>query len=398
MNLLIKPKEVRRIIIYASIFFALLKPDSLEYIGLGWLDTLLIGCDGFVLAYLGIKMLERKFHVSSMTTCVCFLYFSMAFSTLLKSHEYYTLLKVAGPAIATCLFTDLCMQRRPVQYLKAVVYLLTILYTLNFITIVMYYPDGMYTTDWVVGDTYLMGFDNGMIYNFLPLCCFACLYSYVMYSKVFTGISIYAMALSLVSEIYVQSGTGMIQMALLLSLFLLIDKNIIKKLIRPLPLFAVFYLGTIAITKFRIQNYMAGFIVGVLGKDVPLTGRTYLWDYAMSVIKENPIFGIGATGRSVQGLNGHVYPHPHCLLLDFMYKGGIFMLTSFVLLTVLFERKYKRCLSPIIRNIILATIFVFLVGEIVNSTQYKIFFWAIFVMIEYGNTLEDLRKFRLENA
>lgn len=392
LRLKIHPKRITRNIVFSVVFFALLKPDSLAYLGLGWLDTLLIVCDAFVLLYFAEELLVRRYRMSHITKCIIAIYLAMTLSTVLVSHDYFTLLKTAGPAIAMCMFTDHSMQRRPIEYLEASFNLLALLYTLNLITIILYYPNGMYQTDYVVGDTYLMGFDNGMIYNFLPLCCYAAIQSYIKDKRLFTRRTIFAFELMLISEIYVSSGSGIIQAVLLLLLMLAVDKNLMNHFIKPTIMFLVFYVGTFLITILRIQTYFADFIIGVLGKDLTMTGRTYLWDYAISSIKENPIIGIGATGRTVLGINDHYYPHPHCMLLDFLYKGGIIMFFFFVLLTILFIISYKKAESKTLGNIILITLFVFLVGEMVNSAQYKIFFWGIFVLIGYVNHLEAIRR------
>jgi O-antigen ligase len=389
------PKEICRTFIYSIVFLALLKPDSLLYIGLSWLDTLLIVCDGFIIVYLSLSLLIRRYKMSAISIGIICLYLSLTLSTLLISKDYFTLLKTAGPAIAMCMFTDYSLQNNPKSYLKTTVILLGTLYFLNFITILLYYPEGMYQTEYVVGDTYLMGFDNGMIYNLLPLCCYALLYSYVVKNKIFSKISISMLALMLVSEIYVKSGTGIIQAVIFVLMIFCVEKKIFTNLLRPTILFASFYVGTILFTVFRIQNYFTDFIIGVLGKDLTLTGRTYLWDYAISVIQDNLLIGIGAGGTTVLGDNGHAYTHPHSMLLDLMYKGGIIMLICFIILTILFIYKFKHSHSNTVRRVILVTIFVFLLGETVNSMQYKVFFWGTFVLIGYSDRLAGLHGKKL---
>lgn len=385
-------KSIWRLSIYSIVIFSLLKPDSLSYIGLSWLDSLLIVFDAFIFISLGLLLLGGKYKISIISICIIFIFMALSLSTIIVSHDYFTLIKIAGPATAICLFTDYAMQRRPKEYLKASLVLLCTLYTLNFITILLYYPKGMYRTDYVIGDTYLMGFDNNMIYNMLPMCCYAYLYSYISKKRIFSKISIFATGLMIISEIYVKSGSGVIQSAILVLLVICINRKCFIHIIKPIYVFVFFYIGTYLITIWRIQNYFADFIVGVLGKDVTMTGRTYLWDYAISVIKSNPIIGIGASERTVLGVNGHLYPHPHCLLLDFVYKGGILMLICFFILTFVFIYKYKQACSTIVRKIILITLFAFLIGEMVNSTQYKIFFWATFVLIGYVNKIELLQR------
>ena len=387
----LQPKRSLRIFIYSVVVFALLKPDSLAYIGLAWLDSLLILIDIFILLFVILQLIMQRYKMSGVTVCIILLYSAMTLSTVIVSKDYFTLLKTAGPAIAMCMFTDFAMQRHPMEYLKSSLKLLCILYTLNFITIILYYPTGMYQTDYVVGDTYLMGFDNGMIYNLLPMCCYAYICSYVLNNKIFTKQSIYATVLMLISEIYVKSGTGIIQSVLMILFVICINKGWLKNFLNPGIVFITFYFGTYLLTIFRIQNYMANFI-GFLGKDLTLTGRTYLWDYAIAVFKQHPIIGIGASGRTVLGINGHYYPHPHCMILDFLYKGGIVMFVFFVLLTVVFICKYKQMKSEYLKKIILITLFIFMIGEMVNSMQYKIFFWGIFVLIGYIDNLESIRE------
>ena len=271
----LQPKRSLRIFIYSVVVFALLKPDSLAYIGLAWLDSLLILIDIFILLFVILQLIMQRYKMSGVTVCIILLYSAMTLSTVIVSKDYFTLLKTAGPAIAMCMFTDFAMQRHPMEYLKSSLKLLCILYTLNFITIILYYPTGMYQTDYVVGDTYLMGFDNGMIYNLLPMCCYAYICSYVLNNKIFTKQSIYATVLMLISEIYVKSGTGIIQSVLMILFVICINKGWLKNFLNPGIVFITFYFGTYLLTIFRIQNYMANFI-GFLGKDLTLTGRTYL--------------------------------------------------------------------------------------------------------------------------
>ncbi|MDM5314906.1 O-antigen ligase family protein [Fictibacillus sp. b24] len=387
------PKETRKSFLYSLVLLAFLKPDSLSYLGLSWLDTLLIVLNGPIIIYLALLLLMRKYKISAISTCIICLFLSLTLSTILVSKDYLTLIKTAGPAIAICMFTDYALQNNPKLYLKTTAKFLGVLYFLNFITILLYYPEGMYQTEYVVGDTYLMGFDNSMIYNLLPLCCFSILYSFVIKNKIFSKSSLSILALMLVSVIYVKTGTGMIQAVTFILLILFVNYRMFKKLLRPAIFFAFFYVSTFLLTVFRIQDYFADFIIGVMGKDLTFTGRTFLWDYAISVIQTNYnlLIGIGAGGRTVLGPNGHAYPHPHSLLLDFMYKGGIIMLFCFIFLTIIFIYKFIHSHSDTVRKIILVTIFVFLLGEIVNSTQYKVFFWATFVLIGYSDRIAALQ-------
>lgn len=378
-------------LIFALVIFALIKPNSLSYIGLAWLDTLLIIIDGISLLLLSIEYILKRYRLSTSTKCVVGVFGALTISTIMYSNDYFTLLKIVGPAIAACMFTDYAMQKKPLEYIESSFYLLCILYVLNLITIFMFYPMGMYTLDYVEGDTYLMGFDNNMIYHFIPLCCYAAIYSYIKKGVILERSCVFAIVLMLVSEFYVKTATGIIQSVLITLLFIQMHTKIIKYMMRPQNVFLFFFIASISLTVFRIQNYFENFIVGVLNKDISFTGRTYLWDFALSKINENIYLGSGASERSIEGITGTLYPHPHSLLLDLLTKGGLMMLVVFIILCIVFYRKYKRANSNIIKKVILTTLFVFLIGETINSTQYKIFFWTLFVLIEYAEQLEKIR-------
>lgn len=388
-NFKISYKRIRIITLNMIILFSLLKPDSLSYIGLEWLDKICVIIDILALLILAFMLITRRYKISLITKLIILVYIALGISTLFISKEYMEFIKIAGPAMTMCLYVDYSMRKNSKLFIKSIIILLGTLYFMNFITIIIYYPIGMYATEYVVGDTYLMGFDNGMIYNLIPLCGYTLIYSKITRGKLLSLMSWTMMGLMIISEIYVKSGTGIIQAGLFILIILCINNKILNRFVNATFFFMFFYIGTIALTILRIQNYFSSFIVGVMGKDLTLTGRTYLWDYAIDVIKENFLFGIGAGGRTVLGFNGHMYTHPHCFILDLLYKGGIVMFLLFLIMTLVFIHKYRYTKSIQIKKVILTTIFVILFGEMANSVQFKVFFWSMFVMISYCDKLEE---------
>lgn len=372
------------------VLFAFLKPDSLEYIGLSWLDTFLMLLNVVILAALFIAVLAGKIRITNVSVAMFAVWMCLAVPTLLVSHEYMQLIKIAGPAMAICLFTDYMMQNHALRFLKGVVWTLLVLYGINLVTIIQYYPEGMYDTLTTVGDNYFMGFDNGMIANLIPLSCYAMVLSYIERGTCFTLLSVIALAISIVSVVYVQAATSIIQISIFVIMAWLASSGRCKALFNPNLLFAIFVIATVLLVFFRVQYYFADLIYDVFGKDASLTGRTALWDFAIARISQSPWLGSGATGAIVQGVNGHSYPHPHCLILDLLFKGGIPMLLSFVAMLVSFSKNYFKADNDVLKGILIAALFSLLVGEITGSAQFKVFFWQIFAMSSYLGTLNQL--------
>lgn len=373
------------------VVFALIKPDSLSYIGLGWLDGALMLLDVAMLAILGVLFVGGKIRFNPISVSIVCMWLCLCTSTVLYSRDYLQLLKTAGPATCACLFTDYLMRKDPDLFLGAWAKALAILYTINAITIVAYYPAGMYSTDWVTGDCYFMGFDNGMIYGLLPMCVYSLCYCRLVKGNLFAPLSYYCLALAVFSVCYVQTATGVIAMGILVLLLCVRARSIDgSALVKPGFLIAFYFIVTLLLVVFRVQTYFSVIISDLFNKDVTLSGRTFLWDYALQLISQRPFIGYGATTRAILGTNGHVYPHPHCLVLDMLYRGGIPMFIAFLAMFVSFSHAYKNACGGFIRDAILIGAFALLVVEITGSTQFKPLFYGVFALMNYASLIERM--------
>lgn len=380
-------KNVLKIILYSIVFFALIKPDSLEYLGFTWLSNTLIVLDIILMMLLTLMLIANKFKMSKMTLIIIIYFIIGMIPTIVHSNNLFSFIKVAGPGIAICLLTDFLIQKKEKIYFESIYYTLGIAYFLNFITIIKYYRVGMYQMDKVSGDLYLMGYDNGMIYNLLPLCGVSLILSYIKTGKLVSKTSMFAIILTVISEFFVGSASGIVEIVLFLFLAISINNSFVKKIMKPFIMFVNYFFMSIGINILRIQNIFEYLIVDVLKKDLTFTNRTILWDYAIKSIKQNPIIGIGYGENNIIGIYYRNYSHPHSMFLDILVKGGIILLAVFAYILIHFANIYKKSKNRIVKNIILAVITIFLIGEIVNSVQYKVFFWSFLVLIEYTNII-----------
>ena len=367
--------------------FGLIKPDSLSYIGFAWLDNMLMLVDVVALFWLLLIIVRRRITISSIMVSVLCIWLCLAISTALGSRDFLEFVKIAGPASAACLLTEYMMQRAPRRFLRVCSLTMATMFTINFITIVLTYPTGLYNPPLIEGDCYFMGYDNGMIYNLIPMCAYSLLYSLMNAGKLLSLLSVYCISLAIVSVLYVQSVTGILAMAAFVLLLGLLSRRRHSILLNPIFLISIFLLLTTLLVVFHIHFFFADIISQVFGKDATLSGRTYLWDYAIQHIRDNPVFGTGATTRSVLGINGHVYAHPHCLILDLLYKGGIPMFAAFVAMLILFIKGSMKGATSVARGVIVISAFSLLIVEVASSGQFKPFFWAIFVLASYEGVI-----------
>ncbi len=371
--------------------FSLGRPASLKYIGMGWLSSFAIVFHVVLIVFLLVN--ATHYSISKYTLIICTMFFAMAVSTFIHCANYDYLIETVGPPVAACLFTDCCMQKCPKKYVCISMYILEFLFIINVITMIIF-PKGMFPADQLKGNWWFLGYDNTLIYMLIPYVGFSLIYSQIQYGKYITIHSVTALIIAVLTEFLPWSATGIVLVVLLMICVFGNTIPIIKRIFHPKVLVGLFYIGTILIVFFRITEVFEPFIVNVLKKDITFTGRTNLWDYVIDEIKDSWLIGFGQGGTNIW--DGWNALHPHCLILDLLYKGGVLMLLPFIWLVHKFTKFSSRHIDlPIIRivYIVIATI---LFGEIVNSTQGKPFFWEYFSILPYVPRLYGLEDGKSE--
>lgn len=134
--------------------------------------------------------------------------------------------------------------------------------------------------------------------------------------------------------VIIDSKTALIVSVLLIASVFLAKLNLLQK-INPFVWLASAVCANASITIFRLQNSFPA-LTKLLGRDVTFTGRTTIWDAAIELFIERPIFGYGyvqdATARShFLGL----FNKPHNIYFSAVYYGGLIglllMISSFIL-------------------------------------------------------------------
>ena len=98
-------------IFIAIAIFALIKPDSLPYIGLEFVEEFLIFFDGLLAILLLINI--GKYKISKLTMSIIIMNFFVTISTILHGvSNYYYLIVSIGPSIAACIQIIVCKSHR----------------------------------------------------------------------------------------------------------------------------------------------------------------------------------------------------------------------------------------------------------------------------------------------
>ena len=107
---------------------------------------------------------------------------------------------------------------------------------------------------------------------------------------------------------------------------------------------------TLLVVVARVQTYFAAQIEGLLGKSVTMTGRTDLWDTAIPILADSPLFGYGINsqfGAFIPAFKGLLW-QAHNQYLQIAYDGGLVAVGLFIALlwTASARADASRCSTP----------------------------------------------------
>ena len=130
------------------------------------------------------------------------------------------------------------------------------------------------------------------------------------------------------------------------------------------------------------NDFMVWFIEDVLKKDITFTNRTHMWDSALRVISESPIWGYGLPGS--EWYNTHMSSFaigPHNTILGVLIMGGIPALV-FYLYSLVVSLSHALCINDYWADGILIGISVLCLMMLMEVYPISIVF-TFFILAEY---------------
>lgn len=153
---------------------------------------------------------------------------------------------------------------------------------------------------------------------------------------------------------------------------------------------AVFVFFSIVI--WNVAEIFAPIIVDLLGKDLTFTTRTRIWVRAIELIKEKPLLGYGAlAGESVSNMFYGVpdFTTVHNQYLGELFRGGIVLLTIFIIILVMAFRKLAKYKEINGGKIMTFGLFCLLLWWMMESITSMYLILVLFICYHMPNNLEN---------
>lgn len=211
------------------------------------------------------------------------------------------------------------------------VYPMTVLVLVNFLLLCLF-PYGLCTGGSYFYVYHFLGIDNFQAPQLIPY-----MFLVALRSSMRTGdldwFAYGMIGVSAVSLLLVWSATGLMGLAVALVFLLFFYQRRFQTLFNFVTAQCVGFGLFFSVVLFRLQNLFAFFIEGVLHKGLSFTGRTEIWDRAITMILNSPFlgYGLGRQGKVYRLRKGKYY-HAHNVFLEVLVEGGVFSLIAYVLL------------------------------------------------------------------
>ena len=228
-----------------------------------------------------------------------------------------------------------CFSGTMIKHLiHALLILLEILIYANFFTVI-FFRNGLYTSEWQ-SQNWLLGYRNGFIIYIL----FALFLSLIWRAFTENSLRFYVLfTICILTLILGRSITGLL--ALFVFIILYSTRVYKSQWFHSYSITTVWLITNFLLVIFRLQNIFAP-LLALFGKNVTLTGRTYIWDTTLQMIMKSPLIGYGKRSAEYRaGLVSQAYAaiDAHNYILEIFFVGGII---AFVLAGIFFAKLFKR--------------------------------------------------------
>lgn len=374
----IKKKTLQFGFFMGVVFILLMGIDITNRIGTNPLKLILL----FIL--LGMHLQKRK-RFSATTIFVEMAYLVIFASTIINGRSLRNVFGALIAPMAMMLYFDYGMKTNRDIFMKVVKGILLLFVILNFITL-LFFPNGLYTVD---GNSlyWFLGFKNIHIRYIIP--AIAIVVAEELRQKREKGSStILLFLIGILSCVLAKSSTGIVGMMVFGGLLWAdrirgkVKAKIWKAILNPVVIIVVILLLDYVIL-LGDASFLSGLIIENFGKDITFTGRAYVWERCIELIKAQPFLGYGHINSDdfFNLISVNIRAHPHNYILGWIFYGGVFSLLMIILAYFVVIKKYfKNATSE--SRVYMWAIISFLVMGITDVGLYSVLFHPMLLMCE----------------
>ena len=342
--------------IWSIVFFIMILPSLLptylwrfQYISL--ICRIIRYMSLFLMLYILIlKIILKREKPSLVLILILIAIISLGISTKLSSTgEMSKYISSAIVILCTILVFEWGIKKRAQLFIKSLLFMLECWIVINLFTIILF-PQGLYKAG-SYSSNYFLGYDNTHIRIHILALTISYIYSFSINKKLsFRTIALYV--ISLLSNFTVFSATGIIAILLWGICIFFITINDKKGICKKLDIFNIKssliggIIGSFILVGISSNSTFSYIVENIFGKDMTLSGRTYIWINSIEAINKSLVWGYGyeqdnaISMRLVKQIGFGTSPHN--FYLELLYNGGIILLIIVILIYLLMSKKLSE--------------------------------------------------------
>lgn len=268
-------------------------------------------------------------------------FLTIAFPTIMRSGDVAALVITFTQVMALSMYVNYGCRVYGMRFLRVAGSVYFLYACLNLLSMIIM-PNGVYAQE-LAEHSWVLGHKNTMIKYLFPGFYMIGLASLVKEHRFDLPSRLYLIII-IATTLIGGSSTSLIALVVLGLCFFIRSKNWnavkIVNFYMPLIYNACFFL---LIVVFRIQDHFAYLIENILGKQLNLTGRTYLWDKILAFIAMKPMNGYGLeTQNVIQQRLEYWNISAHNIVADYLYEGGLCCIIALVIIFVITKRNLDK--------------------------------------------------------
>lgn len=341
----LKNSKVAYRVLFLKIFFVFLllphlKTDYLNNDPL-WDTIFNVGRVISFIIILGYCFFVRK-KISKIVIWIVVIKLTVLFITIIKGGEVYLCILDTFSTISVAMICDTGCEKKEIFY-SAALFCFEIFIYINLLTEFIYYPEGMYVSQYGLAiqyRNYFLGYYNNHTQYYIPALLVAFLYMYYTGKRLRTYCITFAIG---VSAVLIWSG-GVVLALFVMMIAYVFSKNR-RKLFNYYNYWIIHILFFVFVIVLKIQDLFQWLIDGILGKWGSFIARMALWDGQIKLIAKSLWIGYGRKSVLFREYESGFFwgGHAHNMFLEILYQGGLLHLVLFTILIIVAGKGLYRC-------------------------------------------------------
>lgn len=313
------------------------------------------------------------------------------YSTIINNGNMQLVISHAILTIGFIMWLEILLKNNTVLGLQALNIIFSTLVYIN-IGFFLLFPDG-YNLSGSSDKKYFLGVYNQFAATLIPAVITSVIYSLKKYQRILPSTKL-LISVVFFTFIYFWSATSIIGISLIVTYLLFIHKKPLSRFVNTKTVIIGIAVLFFMVVYTNNLNYFTFLIEDILGKDLTLSTRTQIWERALILINDSPLYGYGAieTGSYIVFSSTSTFS-AHNTVLQILLQVGFVGFSVFLLLIGIMLRNIKRYQRHHLGRFILFSFFTSCTMMLTEVYSFRFIYLILLLGVYVGRIITEYDSF-----